>query len=397
MLPSRPNRRNEGYFWRAAHKEWFVRLTNCYLYFIICGIGFQEHIAVDGKDSHFKILGRHQENPPRVKSGRNSTSPLTSFFNVTIRKKRSFHFQSFRLNKVVPPTRLQRSLRATFLGLAVNVTFTTVKFLAGIFGHSQALIADAVESLADIFSSIIVWRGLVVAETPPDENHPYGHGKAEPIAAAVVSIILLIAAGFIAVRSLLGIVEPREAPSPWTLVVLIGVIIVKEILFRFVLQESAHAQSTALETDAWHHRADAITSGAAFIGVSIALVGGKGYETADNWAALAAAFVIAFNGWRLLRPALEELMDTAPDHKLIEQIRELAKKISGVDGIDKCFVRKMGYQFFVDIHVWVDPQMTVERSHRIGHAVKDKLRAEIPAVRDVLVHIEPSKPSKSIA
>jgi cation diffusion facilitator family transporter len=291
----------------------------------------------------------------------------------------------------VPPTRLQRSLRATFLGLAVNVVFTAAKFVAGLLGHSQALIADAVESLADIFSSIIVWRGLVVAETPADENHPYGHGKAEPIAAAIVSIMLLLAAGFIAIRSLLGIGEPRLAPSPWTLVVLITVIIVKEILFRYVLHESAHAASSALQTDAWHHRADAITSGAAFIGVSLALLGGPGYEHADNWAALAAAFVIAFNGWRLLRPALGELMDTAPDRELIEQIRAHAQKIPGVDAIDKCFVRKMGYQFFVDIHVVVDPQMTVEKSHRIGHEVKDKLRAEIPAVRDVLVHIEPLK------
>jgi cation diffusion facilitator family transporter len=294
----------------------------------------------------------------------------------------------------VPPTRLQRSLRATFAGLAVNVVFTTAKFVAGFFGHSQALIADAVESLADIFSSVIVWRGLVVAETPPDENHPYGHGKAEPIAAAVVSVMLLLAAGLIAIHSLIGINERSTAPSAWTLLVLVVVIVVKEILFRFVLHESAHAASSALETDAWHHRADAITSGAAFIGVSIALVGGKGYAAADNWAALVAAFVIAFNGWRLLRPALGELMDTAPDRKIIEQIRELAKKIPGVDDIDKCFVRKMGWQFFVDIHVVVDPQMTVEKSHRIAHEVKDKLRAEIPAVRDVLVHIEPLKSPK---
>jgi cation diffusion facilitator family transporter len=291
----------------------------------------------------------------------------------------------------VSSARLQRSLRATFLGLAVNVLLTAAKFTAGVIGHSQALIADAVESLADIFSSIIVWRGLVVAETPPDEKHPYGHGKAEPIAAAIVSIMLMLAAGFIAFHSLQGIVEPRNAPSPWTLVVLVGVIALKETLFRFVLDESAHVESSALETDAWHHRADAITSGAAFVGVTIALIGGKGYEAADNWAAIAAAFVIAFNGLRLLRPALSELMDAAPDAELIARIRTLSKKIPGVDDIDKCFVRKMGYQFFVDIHVVVDPLMTVERSHRIGHQVKDQLRAEIPAVRDVLVHIEPLK------
>jgi cation diffusion facilitator family transporter len=296
----------------------------------------------------------------------------------------------------VSSNRLQRSLRATFLGLAVNVLLTAAKFAAGIIGHSQALIADAVESLADIFSSIIVWRGLVVAETPPDEKHPYGHGKAEPIAAAIVSVMLMGAAGFIAFHSLQAITEPRSAPSPWTLVVLVVMIALKETLFRFVLHESAHVESSALETDAWHHRADAITSASAFIGVSIALIGGKGYETADNWAALAAAFVIAFNGWRLLRPALGELMDAAPAADLVFSVRKLAKEIPGVDDIDKCFVRKMGYQFFVDIHVVVDSQMTVERSHRIGHDVKDKLRAEIPAVRDVLVHIEPLKTGRII-
>ena len=290
--------------------------------------------------------------------------------------------------------RLQRSLRATFLGLAANVTLTVAKFLAGIFGHSQALIADAVESLADIFSSIIVWRGLVVAETPPDDDHPYGHGKAEPLAAAIVSAMLLLAAGLIAFHSLSGINEPRVAPSAWTLIILVVIIAVKETLFRFVLRESETVSSSAVETDAWHHRSDAITSAAAFLGIVITLVGGKGYEHADNWAALVAACVIGFNGWQLLQPAFNELMDRAPDRELIEHIRTLAKSIAGVDDIDKCHVRKMGYQFFVDIHVVVDSQMTVEHSHRIGHDVKDKLRAEIPAVRDVLVHIEPLKSAK---
>ena len=292
----------------------------------------------------------------------------------------------------MPQTRLQRSLRATFLGLAANVALTVAKFLAGIFGHSQALIADAVESLADIFSSIIVWRGLIVAETPPDEDHPYGHGKAEPLAAAIVSAMLLLAAGWIAWHSLEGIIEPRVAPSAWTLILLVVVIVVKEALFRFVLHEAEHVESSAVTTDAWHHRSDAITSAAAFLGIGIALIGGKEYEHADNWAALVAACVIGFNGWRLLRPAFNELMDHAPDQKLIEQIRTVARTIPGVAGVEKMFVRKMGYQFFVDMHVEVDPQMTVEHSHRIGHEVKDKVRAQIPVVRDVLIHIEPVKP-----
>ncbi len=290
--------------------------------------------------------------------------------------------------------RLQRSLRATFLGLAANVALTIAKFLAGIFGHSQALIADAVESLADIFSSIIVWRGLVVAETPPDEDHPYGHGKAEPLSAAIVSVMLLLAAAWIAFNALHALNEPRVAPSPWTLIILIVIIVVKETLFRFVLHESETVESSAVETDAWHHRSDAITSAAAFLGISISLIGGKGYEAADNWAAVAAAAVIAFNGWRLLRPAFNELMDRSPDRELIEKIRAIAATIPGVDKVEKCFVRKMGYQFFVDMHVEVDPHMTVENSHRIGHEVKNKVRAETPSVRDVLIHIEPRKAAK---
>jgi len=289
----------------------------------------------------------------------------------------------------VPSARLQRSLRATFTGLAVNVALTVAKFLAGVFGHSQALIADAVESLADIFSSIIVWRGLVVAEAPPDEDHPYGHGKAEPLAAATVSAMLLLAAGMIAYHSLQGIVEPRVAPSAWTLILLVAVIAVKEILFRYVLHEAAHVESSAVKTDAWHHRSDAITSAAAFLGIGIALLGGPGYEHADNWAALVAAFVIAFNGWRLLRPAFNELMDRSPERETIDEIKRIAATIPGVDGVEKCFVRKMGYQLFVDMHVEVDPQMTVLRSHEIAHEVKDKVRQTMPSVHDVLVHIEP--------
>ena len=286
-------------------------------------------------------------------------------------------------------TRLKRSLRATFIGFAVNVLLTIAKFLAGFFGHSQALIADGVESLSDIFSSLIVWRGVVVAETPPDEDHPYGHGKAEPLAAATVSVMLLLAAGMIAFHSFQGIIQPRVAPSPWTLLLLVGIIAVKEMMFRFVLHVGAEVDSPAVKTDAWHHRSDAITSAAAFIGISIASLGGKGYENADNWAALAAAFVIAFNGFRLLRPAFNDLMDRSPDREVVEQIEKVAATIAGVGRVEKCFVRKMGYQLYADMHVEVDPEMTVVRSHEIAHAVKNKVRAEIPAVSNVMIHIEP--------
>ena len=276
--------------------------------------------------------------------------------------------------------------------MAVNVVLASAKMAAGLFGHSHALVADAVESFSDIFSSVIVWRGLVVAAEPADEDHPYGHGKAEPIAAAIVSAMLLGAALWIAIRSVHEIVEPHQAPAPFTLAVLLVVIVVKEILFRFVSGEGEAVDSSVVRTDAWHHRSDAITSVAAGIGITVALVGGKGYESADDVAAIAAAAVIAWNGWRLLRPALDELMDTSPNPEIIGQIRQIAGATSGVADVEKCIVRKVGYQYFVDMHVEVDSQMTVENSHRIGHEVKNRVRKEIPSVRDVLIHIEPVKP-----
>ena len=285
--------------------------------------------------------------------------------------------------------RLQRSLRATFTGLAVNAVLTGAKFAAGIAGHSHALVADAVESLADIFSSIVVWRALVVADAPADEDHPYGHGKAEPLAAAVVSTMLLLAAGWIVLGAVRSIAQPHHAPAGFTLLVLGAVIVIKECLFRFVRREAATVQSSAVRTDAWHHRSDAITSVAAGIGISVSLVGGKGFEAADDVAAIAAAGVIAWNGWHLLRPALNELMDTAPGHEVIDQIRSIATTTPGVDSVEKCIVRKVGYQYFVDMHVEVDPQMSVLDSHKIAHDVKNKIRDAIPAVSDVLVHIEP--------
>jgi len=285
--------------------------------------------------------------------------------------------------------RFKKGLRATLLGLCVNTLLTACKFVAGILGHSNALVADAVESLADIFSSVVVWRALVVASEPADEDHPYGHGKAEPLAAAVVSAMLLLAAGWIAVSSFHAIVEPHHRPAPFTLVVLLAVMVIKEGMFRFVLRESASVQSSAVQTDAWHHRSDAITSLAAFIGITISLVGGKGYEAADDFAAVAAAVVIGLNGWRLLRPALNELMDRSPGREMEERTRLIAESVPGVECVEKCFVRKMGHHFYVDMHVQVDPNMTVQRSHDIAHEVKDRIREKQPSVRDVLVHIEP--------
>lgn len=289
-------------------------------------------------------------------------------------------------------TRLNRSLRVTFIGMAANILLAGAKLTAGILGNSYALIADAVESLADVFSSVIVWRGVVLAAEPADDDHPYGHGKAEPIAAAVVAMILLIAALGISIQAIREMFAPHHGPAPFTLIVLLVTVLIKEILFRVVVRESAEIDSSVVRTDAWHHRSDAITSLAAAIGISIALIGGRGFESADSIAAVIAGVIIAWNGWRLLRPALDELMDTAPSKSFNAQIEKIAAEIPGVNAVEKCFVRKMGFHYFVDLHVEVDPQMTVQRGHEIAHQVKDEIRRQLPSVHDVLIHIEPSHP-----
>jgi cation diffusion facilitator family transporter len=288
--------------------------------------------------------------------------------------------------------RLKRSLRATLLGMVVNTFLAAGKLAAGVLGHSQALLADAVESLADVFSSIVVWRAMVVAEEPADKEHPYGHGKAEPLASAIVSTMLLLAAVGIVVFSVGRMLshEPHEGPRAFTLIVLVAVVVIKELLFRFVVKEADSVDSSAVHADAWHHRSDAITSLAAAIGITISLIGGENYRAADDVAAIVAAGIIAFNGWRLLRPSMNELMDAAPNQQIIDRIKKIAATVEGVERVEKCMVREVGHLYFVDMHVEVDPQMTVSRGHEIAHDVKDKVRENVPAVRDVLVHVEPS-------
>jgi cation diffusion facilitator family transporter len=286
-------------------------------------------------------------------------------------------------------TRLQRSVRATAIGLSANVALAVAKLLAGIFGSSYALIADAVESMSDTVSSIIVWRGVVIAEKPADKEHPYGHGKAEAIAAAAVSAMLMGAALFIGVQSVKGITTPRHAPAAYTLFILLGVVFIKEGLFRFTGRVADEIESSAVKADAWHHRSDAITSAAAALGISIALVGGEGYESADDWAAIFAALIIGINGLRLLRPALDELMDAAPKENIAGLARTIALQVDGVRGVEKCFARKMGHEYWLDMHVEVDGNLTVAVAHELSHTVKDAIRAELPRVLDVTIHIEP--------
>ncbi len=283
----------------------------------------------------------------------------------------------------------RRSIRWAQAGLLTNAGLVFVKLFSGIIGHSNALIADAVESSADIFSSLIVWMGLSIAARPADEDHPYGHGKAEPLAAAVVSLMLLGAAVGISIIAIRDIMTPHHLPAPFTLFVAAGVIMVKEILYRRVARVGREVGGTAIVADAWHHRADAISSLAAFIGISIALIGGRGWEAADDWAALVAALVVAVNGVRTLRPAISGLMDEAPDRSVKERVLQAASEVEGVRSIENLNVRGSGLGFYVDVHVKADPTLSLEDAHEIAATVKYAILNAVPSVVGVLVHMEP--------
>ena len=273
---------------------------------------------------------------------------------------------------------------------AVNFLLAAAKAVAGVLGHSFALIADAAESLTDVVGSLVILAGLAYSLRPADENHPYGHGKAEPLAAALVAGAMVCAALGIAYGAWVQIDSPQEMPERYTLVVLAVVVITKETLSRYVLWQNEDVGSAAVKTDGWHHRSDAITSGLAFVGISIALLGGPGYEAADDWAAMAAAAIILYNAAVLLREALSELTDEDARGPVESDCLRIAMGVGGVARVEKFHVRKMGTSYYVDMHLEVDGELTVRRGHEIAHAVKDAIRAADDRVEDVLVHVEPA-------
>lgn len=286
-------------------------------------------------------------------------------------------------------TNLPQLTTVPLVGVAVNAALALLKILTGVFGNSYALIADGIESTSDIVTSLVVWGGLRVAITPADEQHPYGYGKAEALAGIVAAMALLGAAVIIAVQSVREILTPHHLPHWSTLIVLILVVLIKESLARWVGKIGTEAESSSLQADAWHHRSDAMTSVAAFFGITIGLVGGPGYEPADDWAALVACLIIAFSSFRLLRMAVKDLLDAAPPKHFEQKVRQLALGVEGVEAIEKCRIRKSGTAYFVEIHVEVDGNATVQQGHDIGGHVRSVLRESALRIADAFVHIEP--------
>jgi cation diffusion facilitator family transporter len=285
----------------------------------------------------------------------------------------------------------QKGLRSTIIGIVVSAVLAMIKGAGGIIGNSYALVADAIESTTDIITSGMLWIGLRWSSKPADQDHPYGHGKGEALISLGISLALVAAAVIIAVKSIQNIITPHKTPEAFTLVILVVVIITKELLYRFVLKTSEEISSGAVKADAFHHRSDAITSAAAFIGISIGLIGGPGYEIADDFAALFASAIIMINAYRIARPAIGELLDEELDPILTGEIRKLAEKVDNVMVIEKIKVRKMGVFKVADMHIWVDRRLTVEEGHKIAHKVKDVIQEQYPLFADVMIHIEPAK------
>jgi cation diffusion facilitator family transporter len=284
----------------------------------------------------------------------------------------------------------QTAIKATYFSIVGNISLAIIKGLAGFFGNSYALIADAIESTTDIFASFLVLFGIKYANRPADENHPYGHGRAEPLITFLVVGFLITSATIIAYESIINIGRPHELPKPWTLFVLGAIIIWKEYSFRLVMKRSIETNSSSLRADAWHHRSDAITSVAAFIGISVALILGKGYESADDWAALFASGFILYNSYLIFRPALGEIMDEHLNEDLVDEIRKISLQVEGIIDTEKCFIRKAGMQYHVDLHAIVDANISVKEGHELAHKLKDTLRQEIPELGHVLIHVEPN-------
>jgi cation diffusion facilitator family transporter len=285
----------------------------------------------------------------------------------------------------------QTAIKATYFSIISNLILALAKGCAGFFGNSYALIADAIESTTDVFSSLLVLFGIKYSNRPADKNHPYGHGRAEPLITFLVVGFLITSATLIAYESIANIATPHALPKPWTLFVLGIIILWKEFSYRLVLQRSKQINSSSLKADAWHHRSDAITSVAAFIGISIALFFGKGYESADDWAALFASGFILYNSYLIFRPALGEIMDEHLNDDLIIDIRKISITVEGIIATEKCFIRKSGMKYHVDLHAVVDAKISVKEGHELAHKLKNQLRLMLSELGHVLIHIEPNE------
>ncbi len=283
------------------------------------------------------------------------------------------------------------AIKTSVFSIIGNICFAVIKFIAGILGNSYALIADAMESTADVFASILVWIGLKYSTKPADDNHPYGHGRFETLSTFAVIGFLVVSATVIAYESIQNIKTPHDGPKTFTLYVLAGIILFKELSFQYVIRKSKKTHSSSLKADAWHHRSDAITSVMAFIGISIAIFLGEGFEAADDVAALLASGFIIYNAYKIFKPVISEISDEQIYDELIQEIEKISNMAVNIVAVEKCHVRKMGMVYYVDMHLVVNGKLSVMEGHKIAHDFKDKIMEDLPEIADILIHVEPDR------
>jgi cation diffusion facilitator family transporter len=300
------------------------------------------------------------------------------------------------MNRRAPDATLYREVTsAALLGLVVNLGLGAVKLVGGVASGSFALISDALNSLGDVVTSLIVVFALRVAQRPPDAEHPYGHSRAEAIAASNVALLIILSALFIGWEAIHRLTLAHEIPPIWTLWIAGANILIKESLYRYKIRVAERTGSQAIMANAWDHRSDALCSLAVLVGLAAVRWGGPDFLWADEAAALVVVAAIIWSGIVLFRQSSSELMDVQASDELVKQIRQTASEVPGVAGVETLWVRKSGLEYFADIHIEVDSQLTVAEGHRIGHRVKDRLLEVFPVLRDVLVHLEPSPHSHS--
>ncbi len=278
---------------------------------------------------------------------------------------------------------------AVLFGLFSNLALIAIKAVAGILGNSFALLADAVESATDALSSLFLWLGLRYAQRPPDENHPYGHGRLEPLLTFLVVAFLLGSALSIGIQGYFNLKKPQTLPEPFTLLVLVGIIAWKEITFHYIRLKAKKHHSSVLQAEAWHHRSDALSSLFALVGIGLAWILGSDFAWLDEAAAMISALILVLNAYRIFRKAFSEIMDEDVYQPLANRILEIGQGLPFIMGIPTCRIRKLGTRYYVDLHIWVDPTMSVAQSHAHAHALKDCIMADQPHIQDVLIHVEP--------
>lgn len=290
----------------------------------------------------------------------------------------------------------RQARRAAAWGITVSLGLGLAKLLGGLFGHSLALVSDAVHSLVDAAISAALLGALLVAQRPADNEHPYGHARFEAVAGSGVALLLILLALGIGREALSTIGGDRTLPESYTLAIALGGAFFQEFLYRYVRSVARETGSAALLATAWDYRLDALGSVAVVLGVGLARWGGPAWYWADHAAAVVVAFSVLWVGGTLLWGNIQDLMDRQADPALLDAVRGEALSVEGVKGVETLRVRKVGLEYLVDIHVEVDPEHTVRDGHAIAHAVKDRVIGQFVPIRDVLVHVEPSDATESV-